>query len=53
MKQYKVKATVDGVLVEDTVNAVDAHDAVDVFEIQNGCYNTGADVKIKNVEVVE
>ena len=53
MRRYKVKATVDGVLIEDTVKAVDPHDAVDVFEILNDCYNTGAEVKVKNVEVVE
>ena len=51
--QYKVKATVNGELVEDTVWAMDPYDAVDVFEISNNCYNNGKQVAIKNVEVVK
>lgn len=53
MTTYKVKAIVNDELLEDVVCAVDPHDAVDVFEITNNCYNNGKQVSIKNVEVIE
>lgn len=50
---YNVKAIVDDVEIIDKVNACDPHDAVDVFEICNDCYNNGKHVRIKNVEATD
>lgn len=53
MAEYKVKAIVDGQEIEDTVQAVNPHDAVDVFEVYHDCYGNGKQVEIENVEVVK
>lgn len=50
MKNFEIMAVVDGKKIIQTVQAVDKFDAVDVFEIENGCYNNGKEVSIHSVE---
>ena len=53
-KQFEVKARINGkVVIDRKIYAIDKYDAVDVFEINHKCYNTGDVVEIVCVEEVE